>query len=207
MSTQYRVPVLEQFEYQQAVISKGLNTPPGSPVKGDRYIVGASPTGAWSGWANRIAWYDGASWQNDTPAAGWQAWVTASSAQYVYSGSAWVADAGDMAKSVYDTNNDGIVDKAATVDDGAGNASSAANVKDAVTKRHTQNTDQYVDFGGANQTTAAQLKGAVTNSHVQGTDQTLDLGGANEVSAAQAKTAYDRRGSYDSGLKVILFNL
>lgn len=32
----------------------GLNTPPGSPVDGDVYVVGPAPTGAWAGRANCI---------------------------------------------------------------------------------------------------------------------------------------------------------
>lgn len=176
--SQFRVPVLEQYEYQQAVIDKDLSTPPVSPVKGDRYIVGPSPTGAWAGQAKSIAWYDGAAWVFDAPAAGWTTWVADEVKQYTYDGTNWTAPTADMTKAVYDTDNDGIVDKAENVDDGAGNASTAAQVKDAVTKRH-----------------------------VQGTDQGLDTGGPNAITAAQAKEAYDKRGAYDSGLKVILFNL
>jgi len=56
---------------------------------------------------------------------------------------------GDMLKSVYDTDTDNIVDKAETVDDGVGNASTAADVKDAVTKKHSQNTDTQFDFYNA----------------------------------------------------------
>lgn len=45
---------------QVAVVSIGANTPPGSPAAGDRYIVGTSPTGTWSGQANKLArWLDG----------------------------------------------------------------------------------------------------------------------------------------------------
>lgn len=175
--SQYRVPVLEQFSWQPTVAST-LNTPPGSPVKGDRYLVGITPTGAWAGKANNIAWYDGAAWQFDIPAAGWATYNVALGYQLTYTGSAWSQIEGDMTKAVYDTNANGIVDKAETVDDGAGNASTAAQVKNAVTKAHTQ-----------------------------GTDQGLDTGGPNAITAAQAKEAYSREGSYDSGLKVILFNL
>ena len=59
------------------------------------------------------------------------------------------AGAGDMTKATYDTDADDIVDKAETVDDGAGNSSTAADVKDAVTKKHTQNTDTMFDFANA----------------------------------------------------------
>lgn len=56
---------------QLSVIDRDLATPPGSPADGDRYLVAASPTGAWSGSAGRIAlWQDGA-WSFLQPRAGW----------------------------------------------------------------------------------------------------------------------------------------
>ena len=75
------------------------------------------------------------------------------------------------------------------LDTGGANASTAADVKDAVTKKHTAGTDQGLDTGGANASTAADVKDAVTKKHTQGTDQKLDDGGLNEVTAAQAKSA------------------
>lgn len=50
---------------QTAVISMDLTAPPGSPSDGDLYVVGFSPTGAWSGQARNVARYvaEGASWQ------------------------------------------------------------------------------------------------------------------------------------------------
>lgn len=35
------------------------NTPPSNPVDGEAYVVGASPTGAWVGYARRVAIWDG----------------------------------------------------------------------------------------------------------------------------------------------------
>lgn len=40
-----------------------LNTPPGSPVEGDVYVLGAAPTGAWSGHGSDIAVFYNASWR------------------------------------------------------------------------------------------------------------------------------------------------
>ena len=40
-------------------------------------------------------------------------------------------------------------------------------VSDAVDKRHTQNTDQYLDYGGANQVAVADAKDAVDKRHNQ----------------------------------------
>lgn len=43
-------------------LSVGLNTPPGSPADGDAYVIGGSPTGAWSGHANELATYAFGRW-------------------------------------------------------------------------------------------------------------------------------------------------
>lgn len=83
---------------QGAVISKTLTAPPGSPTNGDRYIVGASPTGAWAGQAKSIA-----VWTTDNPATpsglwefyppkpGWLVVNIADSTAYMYVSSTWTA--------------------------------------------------------------------------------------------------------------------
>jgi len=43
---------------------------------------------------------------------------------------------------------------------------------------HTQNTDQYLDFGGANQVVVADAKDAVTKKHAQNTDTIMSIAGA-----------------------------
>ncbi len=40
---------------QLSVLDRDLTAPPGSPAEGARYIVAASPTGAWSGHAGDVA--------------------------------------------------------------------------------------------------------------------------------------------------------
>jgi Protein of unknown function (DUF2793) len=46
---------------QLSVLDRGLTSPPGSPVEGDRHIVAAGATGAWSTHDLEIAaWQDGA---------------------------------------------------------------------------------------------------------------------------------------------------
>lgn len=76
------------------VIDKDLNTPPGSPASGDKYIVGPSPTGLWSGKAGQIAYYDGVIWQFSAPQEGWRVAVLDEDSDYRYSGSAWIIQAG-----------------------------------------------------------------------------------------------------------------
>jgi Protein of unknown function (DUF2793) len=83
---------------QGAVISKTLTAPPGSPANGDRYIVGASPTGAWAGQAKSIAVWTtdnpatpSGLWEFYPPKSGWLVYNIADSTFYNYSGSAWVS--------------------------------------------------------------------------------------------------------------------
>jgi len=54
--------------------------------------------------------------------------------------------AGDMLKSVYDTDDDGRVDVAEGINDGTYTAT-AANLSDAISKKHTQNTDTQFNNG------------------------------------------------------------
>jgi hypothetical protein len=75
---------------QLAVLDKDLGTPPGSPADGDRYIVGGSPSGSWSGHATHVAaWQDGI-WTFHAPVAGWLAWVDDESQSYLFAGGGWV---------------------------------------------------------------------------------------------------------------------
>jgi len=58
--------VLDSFNPPD-VIDQGLNTPPGGPSTGDKYIVGTSPTGAWAGKGNYVATYNGTAWDFSDP--------------------------------------------------------------------------------------------------------------------------------------------
>ena len=73
------------------VLDKDLTAPPGSPSAGDRYIVGTSATGAWSGQDGNVASYFDSAWVFYTPAEGWLAWVADEDELYYYTGSAWAA--------------------------------------------------------------------------------------------------------------------
>lgn len=139
--------MIEEFAAWQKPILQILATPPVTPSKGQRYLVDdASATGAWAGHENDIAWYDGAAWQFDSPIEGWAVYDQNQNKYLTYNGSAWVdmisGDGnGDMLKSVYDTDDDGIVDKAEAVDDGAGNSTTAAQVKEAYDRRGSYDAD------------------------------------------------------------------
>ena len=75
---------------QLSVKDRDLATPPGAPVDGDRYIVAASPSGAWAGQVGKIAaWQDGA-WLFYAPVVGWLAWVDDETAVLAWDGTDWV---------------------------------------------------------------------------------------------------------------------
>lgn len=78
---------------QLSVKDRDLATPPGSPVEGDRYIVAASPTGAWTGAAGRVAVYQSGLWAILLPKEGWLCWVDDEDIFLRHNGTTWEIDA------------------------------------------------------------------------------------------------------------------
>jgi hypothetical protein len=79
---------------QIGVKDRDLATPPPSPGEGDRYIVAASPTGAWAGKTGQIAaWQDGA-WAFYPPRDGWLAWISDEDKLVAFEAGAWVLAGG-----------------------------------------------------------------------------------------------------------------
>ena len=76
------------FLSKTSVIDTTISTPPSSPATGAAYIIGPSPTGAWSGNANALAGYY-AGWSIKPPEAGWTAWTQNGNRLLYYNGSAW----------------------------------------------------------------------------------------------------------------------
>ena len=88
---------------QLSVISRTLNAPPSSPSAGDTYIVGASPTGAWSGYAHYVAtYYSG--WRFKAPKTGWKAWTQNESKLLYFTGSAWATLAAPYFENTFSWN-------------------------------------------------------------------------------------------------------
>lgn len=82
--------LLPRVPFPHSVISAALATPPGSPATGDPYIVAASPTGAWTGQATKIARWSGSAWEFQTPSTGRVVYNEATSSQLQWNASAWV---------------------------------------------------------------------------------------------------------------------
>lgn len=82
-----------------AALDKDLSAPPGSPTLGDRYIVGPSPTGDWSGHADDFAEYDGSTWQFTAPQTNQPSYVIDETRLYEWDGTAWGPLSGSPAGS------------------------------------------------------------------------------------------------------------
>lgn len=76
---------------QLSVLDRDLAAPPGSPAEGARYIVAASPTGAWAGHAGDVAAFQDGAWAFYEPVEGFIAWIADEDVAVVWSGSAWTA--------------------------------------------------------------------------------------------------------------------
>jgi Protein of unknown function (DUF2793) len=90
-TTNLALPLIAAGQAQKHVTHNEalLATPPGVPAEGDRYIVAASPTGAWAGKAGQVAaWQDGI-WRFHAPKAGWIAFVVDELQLYHFTGAAW----------------------------------------------------------------------------------------------------------------------
>lgn len=82
------------------IINQTTNNPPGAPTKGDAYIGGAAPTGAWAGGAKKIWVWEGTSWRSFTPQVGWRAYDVAKNVDYQFDGATWNAANGIIASAL-----------------------------------------------------------------------------------------------------------
>lgn len=96
--------LINGLDWQDAVLSKNLSTPPISPTTGDRYIVGASGTGDWLGEDDNITEWDGSDWVFYDVAEGWAVWVKDLDTNYQFNGTSWV----EMGSTVSHNNTTGL---------------------------------------------------------------------------------------------------
>lgn len=91
---QKRIMIEEFASWQKPVISIANS---GIATKGFRYIVGAEPTGTFSGLTtNHIAWYDGTDWQTDAPQEGWVLYDKNQGKYLQFDGTAWEDHGADV---------------------------------------------------------------------------------------------------------------
>jgi hypothetical protein len=76
------------------VENQTTNAPPGTVTEGAKYIIGSSPTGAWSGHAGKVAIGENGAWVVYTPAEGWIAYDKALNIGLRFTGTAWESSVG-----------------------------------------------------------------------------------------------------------------
>lgn len=81
--------VMNGLDWQESVIAQ-QNDPAGSPAEGDRYLIGTSPTGDWSGHANEITEYLNGAWEFIVPDNGFAVIRESDDTALRWNGSSWV---------------------------------------------------------------------------------------------------------------------
>lgn len=82
--------MLNGLDWQNSVLDRTLTVPPAASA-GDRHIVGAGATLAWSGHDDDIAQWDGSAWAFITPNTGFTVHVESEGSDYNFNGTAWVS--------------------------------------------------------------------------------------------------------------------
>jgi hypothetical protein len=83
-----------------AVVTRTLSTPPASPATGAIYIVGSSPAGDWSTFAeDDLAQWSGSAWSNRTPDVGNEVYVIDEGLRCTFSSAGWSNNAGVRKKN------------------------------------------------------------------------------------------------------------
>lgn len=124
---------------QMNVKNQTTAAPPGSPSDGDTYVVAASPSGAWVGEHNSIAYYNVNAWAFFVPLEGWLTYDESTHTFYYYNGSAWTALGSNLVFSSLgvntsaDSTNKLAVDSAAILFNNIGNGVQVKINKNAAT--------------------------------------------------------------------------
>jgi hypothetical protein len=81
---------------QLSVLSATEDEPPAQPEEGDRYLLPAGASGAWSGRDGDLAVFANGAWLFLEPQAGWLTWVRDLSHALRHDGTNWVPAQGDL---------------------------------------------------------------------------------------------------------------
>ena len=87
---QGQIDILKGLDWQESVLNRTHMSPSGGESTGDRYLVPAGASGAWSGEDDNIVEYNGAGWDSMTPTEGAACWIEDENLILVNNGSAWV---------------------------------------------------------------------------------------------------------------------
>jgi hypothetical protein len=76
---------------QASVVAVGETAPPVGPQDGDRYVLGAAPSGAWAGFDEHdVVLYANGSWYARPSRVGYRVYDQTAAGHYVFTGSSWI---------------------------------------------------------------------------------------------------------------------
>jgi hypothetical protein len=78
---------------QASVVAAAVDVPPDAPAPGLAWIIGDTPTGAWTGWNGALAGWTDDGWRFVSPVEGLTVWVQSAGLYWRYSDGAWQAGA------------------------------------------------------------------------------------------------------------------
>lgn len=165
------------------VIDVLINTPPGSPTAGDRYVVGESPTGDWVGHADAIAEWTGSAWTFLTAEEGFTVTVESTFVDYSYNDlSTWVPSGGN---TIYSASN-GVLLTGSNFEIDFANTNPALEIADGGLRAKVDDTSIERTTNGLSvkNVAAAKITGQV--SPAQGGTGLSALGSANRVLGVNA---------------------
>jgi hypothetical protein len=181
-----------------------LSTPPSSPAAGDRYIIGASPTGVWAGRPNEVAEWRGGAWVIVPPTTKMFCLIESDHHLYAWSGTQWsslvegritvalAAELAGVSGAAANTQAEVIADIVATTV----NRSRAANVATLeLSTTATLSVGNVVNVRGVG---GAGYNGRATIASILASPPRITYAstGANESSTADAGGKVDRNGVY-----------
>ncbi len=169
----------------EASVLDQLATPPGGPSTGDRYLVIATASGAWSGKEKDIAEYNGSSWDFTTPTKGTHVYDEDSGNALIYNGTAWVVLANATGALIASNNlSDVSSTSTARTNLGLGSLATASSVSLSSQVSGTL----AVSAGGTGSTSASDARtalGLAIGSDVQAYDaQLADVAGLTPADGA-----------------------
>ncbi len=71
------------------LLGQSVDDPPADPQDGDAYLIGSAPTGAWAGYANKIASCLDGAWRFYTPFIGLSAYMAPAGKLMVFTSAGW----------------------------------------------------------------------------------------------------------------------
>lgn len=183
-------------EWQDSVLSRATVNPGGDST-GDRYLVIATATGAFAGQENKIAEYNGSTWDFTAPTTGMAVLVDDEPTKmYVYGSSSWGS------KSFESTTASGFLAKTGdditlkNLTDGQFIVGNVSNIATAVTMSgDITMSNAGVTAIGASKVTNAMLAGSISD------DKLNQITTANKVAGSAVQLASNGGLKNDTGLK------